>query len=198
MLTTKEVEEKIDLEQEDEFTPELPPPMKPLLNSTTIVNVQPVASVVDNNLSDRVSAIAIKSQETVTTDLSEIEQIVKEKMEQHERVSKCLERGDSTTTTSTTKQQSTPDHIYQNTAEASQQSSIISEQKEALNKRQFALKELVNTEKMYVEDLRLIVQGYMAEMRTPDSEIVIPDGLKGCKERMIFCNIEAIYEWHRE
>lgn len=26
----------------------------------------------------------------------------------------------------------------------------------------------------------------------------MPDDLKGGKERMVFCNIEAIYEWHRE
>lgn len=26
----------------------------------------------------------------------------------------------------------------------------------------------------------------------------MPDDLKGGKERMVFGNIEAIYEWHRE
>lgn len=38
---------------------------------------------------------------------------------------------------------------------------------------------------------------YMAEIRNP-SDIPLPDDLKGGKERMVFGNVEAIYEWHRE
>lgn len=36
----------------------------------------------------------------------------------------------------------------------------------------------------------------MGEMNNPKSDI--PEDLKGEKKRMIFGNIEAIYEWHRE
>lgn len=39
---------------------------------------------------------------------------------------------------------------------------------------------------------------YIAEIRNPNSEIPMPEDLKGGKERMVFGNIEAIYEWHRE
>lgn len=39
---------------------------------------------------------------------------------------------------------------------------------------------------------------YIAEIRNPNSDIPMPDDLKGGKERMVFGNIEAIYEWHRE
>ena len=37
----------------------------------------------------------------------------------------------------------------------------------------------------------------MAEIRNP-TDIPLPEDLKGGKERMIFGNVEAIYEWHRE
>lgn len=68
----------------------------------------------------------------------------------------------------------------------------------SLRKRMYALRELISTEESYVQDLSLIVDGYIGEIRNPDSNIVMPDDLKGGKERMIFGNVEAIYEWHRE
>lgn len=68
----------------------------------------------------------------------------------------------------------------------------------AIKKRMYALKELVHTEETYVQDLSLIVDGYIKEIRDPDSDIPMPDDLKGGKERMVFGNLEAIYEWHRE
>lgn len=68
----------------------------------------------------------------------------------------------------------------------------------ALSKRQFVIKELVDTERDYVNDLRQIVEGYMALMRDPNPDIPIPEDLCGGKEKMVFGNIEAIYEWHRE
>lgn len=67
-----------------------------------------------------------------------------------------------------------------------------------LKKRMYALRELVATEESYVNDLAMIVDGYIREIRDPDSDIVMPDDLRGGKERMIFGNVEAIYEWHRE
>jgi len=41
-------------------------------------------------------------------------------------------------------------------------------------------------------------RSYIAEIRNPNSDIPMPEDLKGGKERMVFGNIEAIYEWHRE
>uniref|UniRef100_A0A182P106 DH domain-containing protein n=1 Tax=Anopheles epiroticus TaxID=199890 RepID=A0A182P106_9DIPT len=67
-----------------------------------------------------------------------------------------------------------------------------------LRKRNYALRELVTTEEAYVNDLSQIVNGYIAEIRNPASTVPIPDDLKGGKERMVFGNIEAIYEWHRD
>ncbi|XP_055538298.1 triple functional domain protein isoform X2 [Wyeomyia smithii] len=67
-----------------------------------------------------------------------------------------------------------------------------------LRKRMFALRELIATEEAYVNDLSQIVNGYIAEIRNPNSVVPIPEDLKGGKERMVFGNIEAIYEWHRD
>lgn len=68
----------------------------------------------------------------------------------------------------------------------------------SLKKRMYALRELISTEESYVQDLALIVDGYIREIRDPDSDIMMPDDLKNGKDRMIFGNVEAIYEWHRE
>ncbi|XP_055630894.1 triple functional domain protein [Toxorhynchites rutilus septentrionalis] len=67
-----------------------------------------------------------------------------------------------------------------------------------LRKRMFALRELVATEEAYVNDLSQIINGYIAEIRNPNSIVPIPEDLKGGKERMVFGNIEAIHEWHRD
>lgn len=68
----------------------------------------------------------------------------------------------------------------------------------SMKKRMYALSELVHSEETYVQDLSLIVDGYIKEIRDPESDIPMPDDLKGGKERMVFGNLEAIYEWHRE
>lgn len=68
----------------------------------------------------------------------------------------------------------------------------------ALAKRQFVLRELVETERDYVNDLRQIVEGYMAHMRDPESDVPLPEDLRVGKDKMVFGNLEAIYEWHRE
>lgn len=44
----------------------------------------------------------------------------------------------------------------------------------------------------------LIVNGYIPLMRDPKSEIKIPKDLRDGKEKLIFCNIEQIYKWHKE
>lgn len=79
---------------------------------------------------------------------------------------------------------------------------IISEESDpestAIAKRQFVIRELVDTERDYVNDLKQIVEGYMALMRDPECEISLPEDLRAGKDKMVFGNIEAIYEWHRE
>lgn len=68
----------------------------------------------------------------------------------------------------------------------------------ALQKRVFAIREIVKTEQDYVRDLSLMVNGYIAHMRDPKCEIKMPEDLKAGKDKLVFGNVEQIYEWHRE
>lgn len=94
-------------------------------------------------------------------------------------------------TTTTTKIGTTSSPAHGNSEEYDLESAV-------LVKRQFVIRELVETEKDYVNDLKQIVEGYMALMRDSESQVPLPDDLRGGKDKMVFGNIEAIYEWHRE
>ncbi|XP_034079613.1 rho guanine nucleotide exchange factor 25 isoform X3 [Gymnodraco acuticeps] len=79
---------------------------------------------------------------------------------------------------------------------SSQWSAAVDSEEErniALEKSIYVLTELIETERLYVEDLGLIVQGYMGSM----SKQGVPEDLKG-KERIVFGNIHQIYEWHKD
>ncbi|XP_059882281.1 rho guanine nucleotide exchange factor 25 isoform X2 [Delphinus delphis] len=67
------------------------------------------------------------------------------------------------------------------------------DQKKALERSMYVLTELVETEKMYVDDLGQIVEGYMATMAAQG----VPENLRG-RDRIVFGNIQQIYEWHRD
>uniref|UniRef100_H3C2L1 Rho guanine nucleotide exchange factor 25 n=1 Tax=Tetraodon nigroviridis TaxID=99883 RepID=H3C2L1_TETNG len=67
------------------------------------------------------------------------------------------------------------------------------ERRSALEKSMYVLKELIETEKYYVADLGLIVEGYMGTM----SSRSIPEDMKG-KDKIVFGNIHQIYDWHKE
>uniref|UniRef100_A0A8C9T443 Rho guanine nucleotide exchange factor 25 n=1 Tax=Scleropages formosus TaxID=113540 RepID=A0A8C9T443_SCLFO len=57
----------------------------------------------------------------------------------------------------------------------------------------YVLKELIETEKLYVNDLGLIVEGYIATM----NEKGVPDDMKG-KDKIVFGNIHQIFDWHKD
>uniref|UniRef100_A0AAY4EKK1 Rho guanine nucleotide exchange factor 25 n=1 Tax=Denticeps clupeoides TaxID=299321 RepID=A0AAY4EKK1_9TELE len=57
----------------------------------------------------------------------------------------------------------------------------------------YVLTELIETEKMYVDDLGLIVEGYMATMGAKG----VPEDMKG-KDKIVFGNIHQIYDWHKD
>ncbi|XP_035378338.1 rho guanine nucleotide exchange factor 25 isoform X3 [Electrophorus electricus] len=81
--------------------------------------------------------------------------------------------------------------------ETSSQSSMTidseEEKRSALEKSMYVLKELIETEKLYVVDLGLIVEGYMATMSTKG----VPEDMKG-KDKIVFGNIHQIYDWHKD
>uniref|UniRef100_A0A3Q0T668 non-specific serine/threonine protein kinase n=1 Tax=Amphilophus citrinellus TaxID=61819 RepID=A0A3Q0T668_AMPCI len=57
----------------------------------------------------------------------------------------------------------------------------------------FVLKELIQTEKDYVKDLGIVVEGFMKSIE----EKGVPDDMKG-KDKIVFGNIHQIYDWHRD
>ena len=65
----------------------------------------------------------------------------------------------------------------------------------------FRLQEILESEKMYVTDLEQVYQ-YLTYMRESkemeEADIPMPEDLRQGRDRMIFGNIESIYEWHRE
>lgn len=77
-------------------------------------------------------------------------------------------------------------------------------------KRLFWMQELVDSERDYVRDLGQIVDGYMRLMSigmsgaaTPSAADAplpppVPDDLREGKDKIIFGNIEAMYNWHNE
>ncbi|KAM6979893.1 rho guanine nucleotide exchange factor 25-like [Aplochiton taeniatus] len=67
------------------------------------------------------------------------------------------------------------------------------DRRSALEKSIYVLTELIETEKMYVEDLGLIVEGYMATMASQG----VPEGMKG-RDKIVFGNIHQIYDWHKD
>lgn len=72
------------------------------------------------------------------------------------------------------------------------------EKSKALEKRKYVFQELVDTERDYVRDLGSVVEGFMALMKRDDGSCNIPEDLRNGKDKIIFGNIENIYEWHRE
>ncbi|KFD69652.1 hypothetical protein M514_02017 [Trichuris suis] len=68
----------------------------------------------------------------------------------------------------------------------------VNEQQAAREKRRYVLQELVETERDYVKDLGSIVEGYIA---TIDS-MELPEDKKG-RERIVFANIQQIFEFHK-
>uniref|UniRef100_A0A3Q2EHA5 Trio Rho guanine nucleotide exchange factor a n=1 Tax=Cyprinodon variegatus TaxID=28743 RepID=A0A3Q2EHA5_CYPVA len=57
----------------------------------------------------------------------------------------------------------------------------------------YVLLELVETEREYVRDLSLVVEGYMSRMK----EEGVPDDMRG-KDKVVFGNIHQIYDWHKD
>ncbi|XP_078538181.1 kalirin isoform X12 [Lissotriton helveticus] len=63
----------------------------------------------------------------------------------------------------------------------------------ALRGRKFVLNELVQTEKDYVKDLGIVVEGFMQRIE----EKGVPEEMSG-KEKIAFGNIHQIYDWHKD
>uniref|UniRef100_A0A8C1U0P8 non-specific serine/threonine protein kinase n=1 Tax=Cyprinus carpio TaxID=7962 RepID=A0A8C1U0P8_CYPCA len=69
----------------------------------------------------------------------------------------------------------------------------LEQKAKALRGRMFVVNELIQTEKDYVKDLGIVVEGFMKIIE----EKGVPDDMKG-KEKIVFGNIHQIYDWHKD
>ncbi|XP_053482979.1 kalirin [Ictalurus furcatus] len=69
----------------------------------------------------------------------------------------------------------------------------LEQKAKALRGRMFVLNELIQTEKDYVKDLGIVVEGFMKKIE----EKGVPEDMKG-KDKIVFGNIHQIYDWHRD
>ncbi|TRY95165.1 hypothetical protein DNTS_034680, partial [Danionella cerebrum] len=63
----------------------------------------------------------------------------------------------------------------------------------AMRGRMYVLNEMVQTERDYVKDLGIVVEGFMRRI----GEKGVPEDMTG-KDKIVFGNIHQIYDWHRE
>ncbi|XP_049885181.1 kalirin isoform X2 [Pectinophora gossypiella] len=171
----------LDETEDDAPDVELPPPMKPIQDPQTVLQAPtPAAATAVPATRTSLSMDALETNGG-PADIAEIEQIVKEKMEQH---------GGGASGSGSARGEGEEDEVPGTPGPDSADA--------ILKKREYVLRELVDTEEIYVTDLRLICDGYMRHMQDPNAEPPLPEGLRDRRHRMIFGNIEAIYEWHRE
>ncbi|KAF7221544.1 triple functional domain protein isoform X5 [Nothobranchius furzeri] len=160
----------------------LPPPMAIQQHSL----LQPDSQ--DDKTSSRLSVRPSSSETPSAAELvSAIEELVKSKMALEDRPSSLsVEQGDS----------SSPSFNPSDNSLLSSSSPIdeMDERRASiLKKRHYVLLELVETEREYVKDLSLVVEGYMSRMK----EEGVPDDMKG-KDKIVFGNIYQIYDWHKD
>ncbi|XP_052674047.1 kalirin-like isoform X2 [Crassostrea angulata] len=71
---------------------------------------------------------------------------------------------------------------------------LTEEKRRSARKREFVMAELLQTERTYVKDLEVCVKTYLNEAMEPDNNV--PAGIMG-KHKIIFCNLEEIYDFHK-
>ncbi|XP_030386251.1 triple functional domain protein-like isoform X1 [Scaptodrosophila lebanonensis] len=182
-----------DFEPEEEAGLELPPPMKPIQEPHLMANGPPAFTKDLNEGSPHLASTGKMDGNP----LSEIEQIVREKTEQHESKSR-VESGSAENSSKNGRASSEMNNSNNQVNNDENHTDAMDSKSIALRKRQCALAELVSTEESYVQDLQEIVNGYMAETNNPNSDIPLPDNLKDGKKKLVFNNIKEIYEWHRD
>ncbi|XP_026231831.1 kalirin isoform X1 [Anabas testudineus] len=69
----------------------------------------------------------------------------------------------------------------------------LEQRAKAMRGRMFVVNELIQTEKDYVKDLGIVVEGFMKRIE----EKGVPDDMKG-KDKIVFGNIHQIYDWHKD
>ncbi|XP_038645451.1 kalirin isoform X7 [Scyliorhinus canicula] len=155
-------------EPDDESHTPLPPPMK-------IIDNDPSPDDCSSLHTARQSASEIPSAADL---VNAIEKLVKSKL--------TLEPGCSF-------RSNLKDPLSPETMNSSLLPGALDEEKraKALKGRTYVLDELIQTERDYVKDLGVVVEGFMKKVE----EKGVPDDMKG-KEKIVFGNIHQIYDWH--
>lgn len=172
-------------EEEGEEGPDavpLPPPMAIQQHSL----LQPDSQ--DDKSSSRLSVRPSSSETPSAAELvSAIEELVKSKMVLEDRPSSLsVEHRDSSSPSCNPSDNSL-------LSSSSPMEDMDDRRATILKKRHYILVELVETERDYVRDLCLVVEGYMSRMK----EEGVPDDMKG-KDKIVFGNIHQIYDWHKD
>ncbi|XP_041665389.1 triple functional domain protein isoform X6 [Cheilinus undulatus] len=160
----------------------LPPPMAIQQHSL----LQPDSQ--DDKTSSRLSVRPSSSETPSAAELvSAIEELVKSKMALEDRPSSLsVEQGDSSSPSFNPSDNSL-------LSSSSPMEEMDERRTSILKKRHYILLDLVETERDYVRDLGLVVEGYMCRMK----EEGVPDDMKG-KDKIVFGNIHQIYDWHKD
>ncbi|XP_062265355.1 triple functional domain protein-like isoform X3 [Platichthys flesus] len=160
----------------------LPPPMAIQQHSL----LQPDSQ--DDKTSSRLSVRPSSSETPSAAELvSAIEELVKSKMALEDRPSSLsVEQGDSSSPSFNPSDNSL-------LSSSSPMEEVDERRNSILKKRHDILLELMETERDYVRDLGLVVEGYMSRMK----EEGIPDDMKG-RDKIVFGNIHQIYDWHKD
>ncbi|XP_008419668.1 triple functional domain protein isoform X3 [Poecilia reticulata] len=160
----------------------LPPPMAIQQHSLLQSDSQ------DDKTSSRLSVRPSSSETPSAAELvSAIEELVKSKMALEDRPSSLsVEQGDSSSPSFNPSDNSLLSSSSPGEEMDERRASIV-------KKRHYVLLELVETERDYVRDLGLVVEGYMSSMK----EEGVPDDMRG-KDKIVFGNIHQIYDWHKD
>uniref|UniRef100_A0A673HH39 non-specific serine/threonine protein kinase n=1 Tax=Sinocyclocheilus rhinocerous TaxID=307959 RepID=A0A673HH39_9TELE len=171
-------------EEEGEEGPDsvpLPPPMA--IQQHSLLHQDSQEDKATSRLSGRPSSSETPSAAEL---VSAIEELVKSKMSLEDRPSSLLvERGDS----------SSPSFNPSDNSFLSSSSPIddMGECKTGFLKRRQCVPVLFSSNICYISSLKHIVVGYVSRMR----EEGVPDDMKG-KDKIVFGNIQQIYDWHKD
>ncbi|CAH0547747.1 unnamed protein product [Brassicogethes aeneus] len=167
---------------------ELPPPMKPIQEPILVTSPPPGVPDIEENPCKREQHSENQERNSLLRDAKSADAISDYA---HRELSAQCSSNEATALAFSGDESDKP-------SEESSEESLQKKKENLLKKREFVLKELIDTEEAYVENLKEIVEDYMRTMADPECEIPIPEDLRNGKDKMVFGNIEAIYEWHKE
>lgn len=169
---------------------ELPPPMKPIQEPILVTSPPPGVPDIEENPCKREQHSENQERNSLMRDAKSENAISEygDNTNVHRDLSAQCSSNEATALAFSGDESDKPS---EDTVDSAKKTEIL------LKKRQYVLQELIDTEEAYVRDLSMIVEGYIAAIRDPDCEILMPEDLKDGKDKLVFGNIEVIYDWHK-